>query len=72
MFMFDSIRNETLLSEYFESRRSGPSAMSYLDFDPDNPSLFKKYSIVKGKFTEMEDELSEKIARSIAEATHER
>lgn len=72
VFMFDSILSRTVLSEYFESKRSGPSSLSYLDFDPNNPSLFKKYSIVKGKFSEMEGELSEEIAKSIAEVTRER
>ncbi len=65
MFILDSYSGKTVLSEYFESHRSGPCALSYLDFDSNNPDLIQKYSVVKGEFEEMEQELSERISRRV-------
>lgn len=61
MFVVDSHTQETVATQFYESKKKLADAMSSLDFDSNDPGLFKKYSIVKGKFDELEAEISEKI-----------
>lgn len=65
MYVVDSFAGETVAAEYFEADRKGPEVMSYLDFDENDPELSQKYSSVRAKFLEMEDEISDKIADEI-------
>jgi hypothetical protein len=70
MFVLDSFNKKTVASEYFESKKGGASALTYLDRDPNDPGLMQKYSLVKGKFDEMEEEISEKVVKSIVKVAH--
>jgi hypothetical protein len=70
MFVLDSFNKKTVASEYFESKKGGASALTYLDPDPNDPGLMQKYSLVKGKFDEMEEEISEEVAKSIVKVAH--
>lgn len=72
MLIVDSFSGKTVLSEYYEAKKRGSNALSYLDDDPNDPALLQKYSIVKGKFSKMEEEVSEKIAKSIVKVSHRR
>jgi hypothetical protein len=72
MFVLDALNGKTVFSDHLESTRSGPSALSYLDFDSNDPGLAQKYSRVKSKFGEMESELSEKIAENIVRISSRR
>jgi hypothetical protein len=72
MFVFDSFSKKTVASEYFEAKKGGASVLTYLDPDPNDPGLMQKYSLVKGKFDEMEEEISEKIVKSIVKVAHRR
>jgi hypothetical protein len=72
MFVLDSFSETTVLSEYFESKKKGPSALAYLDFDPREPGLTQKYSLVRVKFDEMEKEISEKVVRRIVKVASQR
>jgi len=70
MFVLDALSKKTVLSEYFESKKRGPSALSYLDSDPNDPGLMQKYSLVKGRFDKMEEEISEKVVERIVKVAH--
>lgn len=72
MFVLDSFSKKTVASEYFEARKGGASVLTYLDPDPNDPGLMQKYSMVKGKFEEMEEEISKKVVKSIVKVAHRR
>ena len=70
MFVLDSFNMKTVASEYFESKKGGASALTYLDPDPNDPGLMQKYSLVKDKFDEMEKEISDKVVKSVVKVAH--
>jgi len=72
MYVVDSFAGETVAAEYFEADRKGPAVMSYLDYDENDPGLVQKYTSVRAKFAEMEEEISNKIADEIMKVAHSR
>jgi len=72
MFVLDVESGKTVVSEYFEVKRKGPSALSCLDYDDNDPKLFQKYSEVSRTFDELEEEISDKVAYEMLKLTHRR
>lgn len=72
MFVLDVKSGKTVVSEYFDAKKDGPSALSYLDYDESDPKLFNSYSKVARAFDEMEEEISDKIAFEMLKLTHRR
>ena len=72
MFIIDSFTGEIISSQFYESKKKLADAMSTLDFDSNDPGLIKKYSVVKGKFDELEEEISEQIVGELLAVGNQR
>jgi len=71
-YIFDSMSGKTVASSLIETKKNGPAALSYMDIDKNDPKLFEPYSRVRGVFSEMEQEISDKIALEIVKLSHRR
>jgi len=72
IFVVDSYNKKTVFSDYFETSSRGPAVISYLDYDPNDPGLAQKYSLVREKYNKMEEEIADRIVRQIEKVAHRR